>query len=52
MRPLFAVPFSLFYSVRTKRHLKQRIALDMQREQRAQTTKTLHHSRSKAKSLH
>jgi hypothetical protein len=44
------------YSVRTKRHLEQRIALDMQREQRAQgralTTKTLHRSRAKAKSLH
>jgi hypothetical protein len=44
------------YSVRTKRHLEQRIALDMQREQqsqeRAKTMKTLHHSRSKAESLH
>jgi hypothetical protein len=44
------------YSVRTKRHLEQRIALDMQREQqaegRAKTAKTLHRSRSKAKSLH
>jgi hypothetical protein len=45
------------YSVRTKRHLEQRIALDMQREQRSQertqTTKTLHRSRSKAAgSLH
>lgn len=44
------------YSVRTKRHLEQRIALDMQREQRCpertQTTKTLHRSRSKAESLH
>jgi hypothetical protein len=39
------------YSARTKRHLEQRIALDMQREQqsedRTQTTKTLHRSRSK-----
>jgi hypothetical protein len=44
------------YSVRTKRHLEQRIALDMQRELRAQgraqTTKTLHRRRSEAKSLH
>lgn len=44
------------YSVRTKRHLEQRIALDMQREQRSQertqTTKTLQCSRSKAKPLH
>jgi hypothetical protein len=44
------------YSVRTKRHLEQRIALDMQREQRSQariqTTKTLHRSRSKSESLH
>lgn len=44
------------YSVRTKRHLEQRIALDMQREQRCpertKTTKTLHRSRSKAESLH
>jgi hypothetical protein len=38
------------YSVRTKRHIEQRIALDMQREQRAskqrQTLKTLHQTRS------
>lgn len=44
------------YSVRTKRHLEQRIALDMRREQRAEqrakTTKTLHRSRSKDQSLH
>jgi hypothetical protein len=39
------------YSVRTKEHLEQRLALDMHREQRApkrqQTTKTLHRARSK-----
>ncbi len=44
------------YSVRTKEHLEQRLALDMQREQRApkrcQTRKTLHRARSKPKSLH
>jgi hypothetical protein len=38
------------YSVRTKCHLEERIALDMHREQRSpqrqQTTKTLHRSRS------
>ena len=38
------------YSVRTKEHLEQRLALDLQREQRArhrgQTTKTLHQARS------
>jgi hypothetical protein len=38
------------YSVRTAEHIGQRIALDMQREQRtpdrAQTTKTLHQARS------
>ena len=38
------------YSVRTKQHLEQRIALDMHREQRAsnrtQTLKTLHQTRS------
>ena len=38
------------YSVRTKAHLEERIALDMHREQRApqrqQTTKALHRSRS------
>lgn len=38
------------YSVRTKPHLEQRLALDMQREQRAKgqrkTLKTLHRSRS------
>ena len=38
------------YSVRTQAHLEQRIALDMQREQRAshqrQTLKTLHQARS------
>lgn len=44
------------YSVRTKEHLEQRLALDMQREQRApnrqQTVKTLHRGRSKPDSLH
>jgi Transposase len=44
------------YSVRTKEHLEQRLALDMHREQRApkrqQTMKTLHHARSKPDSLH
>jgi Transposase len=44
------------YSVRTKAHLEQRLALDMHREQRApkrqQTIKTLHGARSKPDSLH
>ena len=44
------------YSVRTKEHLEQRLALDMHREQRApkrqQTMKTLHDARSKTDSLH
>jgi Transposase len=44
------------YSVRTKEHLEQRLALDMHREQRApkrrQTVKTLHVARSKPDSLH
>jgi len=44
------------YSARTKEHLEQRLALDMQREQRAprrqQTLKTLHGTRSKHGSLH
>ena len=44
------------YSVRTKEHLEQRLALDMHREQRApkrqQTVKTLHRARSKPDSLH
>jgi transposase-like protein len=44
------------YSVRTKEHVEQRLALDMQREQRAprrqQTAKTLHRARSEAVSLH
>jgi hypothetical protein len=44
------------YSVRTKEHLEQRLALDMHREQRApkrqQTMKTLHDARSKPNSLH
>src|SRR4051794_32979162 len=44
------------YSVRTKCHLEERIALDMHREQRApqrqQTTKTLHRSRSHGDPLH
>jgi hypothetical protein len=44
------------YSVRTKGHLEQRIALDMQREQRAphrkNTLETLHAERSPPDSLH
>jgi hypothetical protein len=44
------------YSVRTKEHLEQRLALDMHREQRApkrrQTLKTLHNARSKPGLLH
>jgi hypothetical protein len=44
------------YSVRTKEHLEQRLALDMHREQRAakrqQTIQTLHDDRSKPDSLH
>jgi len=44
------------YSVRTKRHLEQRLALDMNRElrasKRAQTLKTLHHARSDPESGH
>jgi hypothetical protein len=44
------------YSVRTKDHVEQRLALDMHREQRApkrqQTEKTLHRARSKPASLH
>ena len=44
------------YSVRTKEHLEQRLALDMHREQRVpkrqQTMKTLHDARSKPDSLH
>ena len=44
------------YSVRTKQHLEQRLALDMNREQRAakraQTMKTLHHARSDPESGH
>jgi Transposase len=44
------------YSVRTKEHLEERLALDMHREQRApkrqQTMKTLHDARSKTDSLH
>jgi hypothetical protein len=44
------------YSVRTKEHLEQRLALDMHREQRApkrqQTVKTLHGARSRPDSLH
>jgi hypothetical protein len=44
------------YSVRTKEHVEQRLALDMHREQRApkrqQTLKTLHGARSKPDSLH
>ena len=41
------------YSVRTKEHLEERLALDMHREQRApkrrQTVKTLHGTRSRSK---
>jgi hypothetical protein len=41
---------SSIYSVRTKEHIEQRLALDMHREQRAprrqQTMKTLHRARS------
>jgi hypothetical protein len=44
------------YSVRTKSHLEERIALDMHREQRTpqrqHTTKTLHRSRSASDPLH
>jgi hypothetical protein len=44
------------YSVRTKEHLEQRLALDMHREQRAPkrqlTMKVLHNARSKPESLH
>lgn len=44
------------YSVRTKEHIEQRLALDMHREQQApkrqQTMKTLHKTRSKTDSLH
>ena len=44
------------YSVRTKRHLEQRLALDMNRElrasKRARTLNTLHCARSDAKSDH
>ncbi len=44
------------YSVRTKEHVEERLALDLQREQRAfkrqQTVKTLHRARSKPGSLH
>jgi hypothetical protein len=44
------------YSVRTKQHLQQRLALDMNRElraaKRAQTMKTLHHTRSDPNSGH
>ncbi len=40
------------YSVRTKRHLEERLALDLQRERRAQpralTMKTLHRARSRS----
>jgi hypothetical protein len=47
---------SSIYSVRTKEHLEQRLALDMHREQRApkrrQTMKSLHRARSKPDSLH
>jgi hypothetical protein len=44
------------YSVRTKEHLQERLALDMHREQRApqrqQTMKTLHDARTNPDSLH
>jgi hypothetical protein len=44
------------YSVRTKRHLEQRLALDLQRERRArqrrQTLKRLHQARRRRTSLH
>jgi hypothetical protein len=44
------------YSVRTKQHLQQRLALDMNRElraaKRARTLKTLHHARSDPDSGH
>jgi Transposase len=44
------------YSVRTKQHLQQRLALDMNRElrvaKRTQTMKTLHHARSDPNSGH
>ena len=44
------------YGVRTKRHLEQRLALDMNRElragKRARTLKTLHHTRSDPESGH
>jgi hypothetical protein len=44
------------YSVRTKQHLQQRLALDMNRElraaKRARTLKTLHHARSDPVSGH
>jgi len=44
------------YSVRTKEHLQQRLALDMNRElraaKRARTMKTLHHARSDPDSGH
>jgi hypothetical protein len=44
------------YSVRTKEHLEERLALDMYREHRAagrrQTMKGLHNARSRAKSVH
>lgn len=40
------------YSVRTKQHLEERLALDLQRErrmpQRLQTVKTLHHARAES----
>jgi len=43
------------YSVRTAEHIRQRIALDMQRDQQApdrtQTTKALHQARSGTKKL-
>ncbi len=47
---------SSIYSVRTKEHLEQRLALDMHREQRAAKRvcclKTLHHARSVRESGH
>ncbi|OWK36109.1 hypothetical protein FRUB_08672 [Fimbriiglobus ruber] len=44
------------YSARTKRHLEQRLSLDMRRERHAtardSSMKVLHHERSKSESDH
>jgi Transposase len=44
------------YSARTKQHLEQRLALDLEREQRGsqrqRTMETLHHARSESEPLH